>query len=206
MDRVMPVVDGYFNTLNRVTPIFHQASFMRLVNSWYNQPAMRNKTSWAAILVVAALGLRTALSADFTQDEVLERSQWADFCIANAQSAMTDLVMREDDLLGMQVLVALTTLFLNSRDPRPAGVLIGTAMRLAHRLQLHSTVADHMFSEEEIQQRRRVFWVAYTLDKARISSRGHEVPQTDIFFSRAYHSAQRLHRSRPTPMLISLYH
>ena len=45
---------------------------------------------------------------------------------------------RDQDLLGLQVLLALVLLYQESKDPRPATLLIGAAVRLIHRLRFQS--------------------------------------------------------------------
>lgn len=163
MEEVIPIVDHFFVTHNTVIPLFHQPTFMKMLNGWYHHQSSRDKATWAAIQIVLALGYRTP------QGTVVEAPplhiQKANQCLKNAQSVVSDLVTREEDLLGVQILLGIVLLFQNSRDPKPASVIIGTAVRLAHRLQLHSNEATRFYNPEEVEQRSRVFWIAYTLDK-----------------------------------------
>ncbi|KAM0425301.1 hypothetical protein ACHAPT_009357 [Fusarium lateritium] len=163
LDEVLPIVDHYFSTFNTVIPLFHQPVFMKMLHTWYNQPPSRDRATWAAIQIVMALGYRTPqLALADTQMVHVER---ADQCLRNAQTVVSELVTRDQDLLGVQILLGIVMLFQNSRDPKPASVIIGTAVRLAHRLQLHSSNAGDLFPVVEAEQRSRVFWIAYTLDK-----------------------------------------
>ncbi|KAH7259936.1 hypothetical protein NW759_002613 [Fusarium solani] len=163
LDEVLPIVDHYFYTFNTVIPLFHQPVFMKMLHTWYNQPQSRDRATWAAIQIVMALGYRTPqLALGETQMKHIER---ADVCLRNAQTVVSELVTRDQDLLGVQILLGIVMLFQNSRDPKPASVIIGTAVRLAHRLQLHSSNAGELFPAIEAEQRSRVFWIAYTLDK-----------------------------------------
>lgn len=182
----MPVIDHYFNTTNRFLPLFHQPTFMRRLTRWYTRATDRHTPSWAAILMVAALGLRSDIPLpndaypnhhlDYHQhnhdspDQGLrssakDRIQWADYCLRNAQSALPELATRIDDLLGVQVLLALVMVFCCSSDLASAGVLMGSAVRLAHRLHLHSKDSEQYFNAQEIQERSRVFWLVYIFDK-----------------------------------------
>ncbi|KAI9150365.1 NADH-dependent flavin oxidoreductase nadA [Paramyrothecium foliicola] len=163
MHELMPVVDHYFTTFNSVVPLFHQQTFMRMINSWFDRPGTRHKASWAAIQIVAAIGMRMPRTGQ--GDVGHDRITYANCCLRNAQSVVSELVNREDDLLGIQVLLGIVVLFQNSADSRPASVIIATAVRLAHRLQLHSNASRLYFSPEEAEQRSRVFWIAYALDK-----------------------------------------
>ncbi|GKU05366.1 transcription factor [Fusarium langsethiae] len=163
LDEVLPIVNHYFLTFNTVIPLFQQPEFMKLLRSWYNQPNTRSRARWAAIQCVMAIGYRTPqLSLTDSQAVHVEK---ADQCLRNVQSVVSELVTREDDLLGVQALLGIVMLFQNSRDPKPAGVIIGTALRLAHRLRLHSQEAAMNFPAAEAEHRSRVFWIAYILDK-----------------------------------------
>lgn len=163
MEEVIPIVDHFFVTHNTVIPLFHQPTFMKMLNAWYHHHTSRDKATWAAIQIVLALGYRTPREGN--ADTPSLQIQKANQCLKNAQSVVSELVTREEDLLGVQILLGIVLLFQNSRDPKPASVIIGTAVRLAHRLQLHSNEATRFYSPEEVEQRSRVFWIAYTLDK-----------------------------------------
>ncbi|KAM0245788.1 hypothetical protein ACHAP5_005107 [Fusarium lateritium] len=163
LDEILPVVDHYFSSFNTVIPLFSQHDFMKRLTTWYNSPNTRDRASWAAIQTVMAIGYRTPqLSLTDSQSVHIEK---ADQCLRNAQSVVSELVTRDEDLLGVQIILGIVMLFQNSRDPKPASVLIGTAVRLAHRLRLHSQEATMNFPAAEAEQRSRVFWIAYTLDK-----------------------------------------
>ncbi|KAF5679778.1 transcriptional regulator [Fusarium heterosporum] len=163
LDEILPVVDHYFSSFNTVIPLFQQHEFMKLLTAWHNSPNTRDRASWAAIQIVMAIGYRTPqLSLTDGQSVQVEK---ADQCLRNVQTVVSELVTRDEDLLGVQILLGIVMLFQNSRDPKPASVLIGTAVRLAHRLRLHSQEAAMNFPAAEAEQRSRVFWIAYTLDK-----------------------------------------
>lgn len=151
---------------------------MRTLTSWYNKPTDRSRPAWSLILTVATLGLRSELDlpAHHHRHQVglfslsQDKTRLADYCMRNAQSAMAELVSRGEDLTGIRVLLALATVFLDSLDLSPAVVLIGSAVRLAHRLRLHSKGSEQYFNEQENLERSRVFWIAYIYDKVRRSS------------------------------------
>ncbi|KAJ4247134.1 hypothetical protein NW762_013272 [Fusarium torreyae] len=163
LDEIVPIVDHYFITFNAVIPLFEQSEFMKLLTTWYNQPNTRDRATWAAIQIVMALGYRTPQLA-LTDNQTVHIEK-ADQCLRNAQTVVSELVTRDEDLIGLQILLGIVMLFQNSRDPKPASVLIGTAVRLAHRLRLHSQEAATRYPAAEAEQRSRVFWIAYTLDK-----------------------------------------
>ncbi|KAL3607654.1 hypothetical protein FPOAC2_02641 [Fusarium poae] len=163
LEEVLPIANHYFATFNTVIPLFQQPEFMKLLRSWYNQPNTRDRARWAVIQCVMAIGYRTP-QLSLTNSQALHVEK-ADQCLRNVQSVVSELVTRENDLLGLQALLGIVMLFQNSRDPKPAGVIIGTALRLAHRLRLHSQEAAMKFPAAEAEHRSRVFWIAYVLDK-----------------------------------------
>ncbi|KAI6783993.1 putative transcriptional regulatory protein-like protein [Emericellopsis cladophorae] len=167
LDHLMPYIDHYFDTFNRALPLFDQAVFMRMMRDWHHTDhPKRDRAIWAAILMVCAMGLRSPIPGDETPTiDQRARTDWVNRCMRNAQSVMSELVIREKDLLGVQVLLSLVCLFHNSSDSRPASVLVGTAVRLAQRLQLHSNASSRSYAPVEVLQRQRVFWIAYLFDK-----------------------------------------
>ncbi|KAJ5611403.1 hypothetical protein N7510_008122 [Penicillium lagena] len=162
-EEISPVIDHYFLNTNNLIPLFHRQSFMGLLDDWYGSPASRNRIKWAAIQIVMALGLRTIEpQAGDLFPSTIQRSNAH---LNNAQSALSELVICDEDLLGIQILLGIVILYQNSSDQRPASVIIASALRLGHRLLLHSSKSQQFFSEEEALQRSRIFWIAYALDK-----------------------------------------
>lgn len=55
---VLPIVEEYFLSTNRLLPLFDQTAFMQMLHGWYSTPAHHDDpTTWASINVVLALGL-----------------------------------------------------------------------------------------------------------------------------------------------------
>jgi Fungal specific transcription factor domain len=50
-------------------------------------------------------------------------------------------------------------------NPQPSFFLVAAAIRLAHSLGLHKRGTNFGMNASEIEQRKRVFWIAYMLDK-----------------------------------------
>lgn len=162
---IMPIIDHYFDHFAPIIPLFDQQPFMRMLHQWYMDPSTHNKAAWAAIQVVLAIALRTPTPEQLNGSGGSDRHHRANFFLKNAQSVVSDLVTRDRDLLGLQVLLGIVILFQNSSDTSPASVIIGTAIRLAHRMRLHSKERTEFYSPEENLRRQRLFWVAYILDK-----------------------------------------
>lgn len=190
LDEIMPVVEHYFHAFNSVITIFDQATFMRMLHSWYSQRGSHDRATWAAIQIVMALGYRTPKLG--TAETAQLQTQKANLCLKNAQSVVSELVTREEDLLGIQILLGIVILFQNSRDPKPASVIIGTAVRLAHRLQLHVNQSYQHLTVEEAEQRSRVLWITYSLDKV-INSQNNPYAKLLLTLARTFASVPRLH-------------
>lgn len=161
----MPVVEYYFQTQNHFFPLFHQASFMRLITKWYSPKSDQDRCTWAAILVVIALGLQHMSASSISDFGEAKRRSWINYCMKNSQSVLFELMAREEDLLGLQVILSLCMLFRDALVKKPAAMLLGMAMRLINALHLHSKDFAKHLSEEEVRQRSNVFWMANILDK-----------------------------------------
>lgn len=178
LEDALVVVHRYFTHFNPLIPLFSQPEFMCMLHKWYSSPASRERAEWACINIVLALGswipALPVHEIDFSRDE----AGFARY-MTNAQSVLAELVTREQDLLGLQVLLGLVLLFETTNDARPAAVLIGAAIRLAHRLRLQSGRDVRMrYPPEEELTRSRLFWIAYMLDKE-ISLR-HRTPSVQL--------------------------
>ena len=167
----MPVVDHYFDVSNQALPIFSQNRVMRLITSWYSKNPQRDKVRWSAILAVLALGLQSQVPGDAASQNYTRNLEWLDYCMRNTQSVIPELINRDEDLLGIQVILSLALLFRNSNDLRPSSTLLGMVVKLAHRMQLHSSDLAKYFDAEDSMQGSRVCWIIYTLDKVRLSRR-----------------------------------
>ena len=50
-------------------------------------------------------------------------------------------------------------------NPQPAFFLVAAAIRLSHSIGLHKRGSGFGLNPVEAEQRKRVFWIAYCLDK-----------------------------------------
>ncbi|KAM0263358.1 hypothetical protein ACHAQJ_001214 [Trichoderma viride] len=141
------------------------ASFTRMLHSYFASTCQQNpRAVWAAINIVLALGTRLPVSPSADLDLGSRDGQVAKY-INNVQSVLAELIARDVNLLSLQVVLGLVTIFHGLKDSQPSVVLIGTAVRLAHRLRLHSRDYQQHISPNEALERSRVFWIAYLFDK-----------------------------------------
>lgn len=166
---ILPIVDEYFSSTNRLLPLFDQTKFMQMLRGWYSTPDQRGSATWAAINVVLALGLLLQPHIDAGGGLTVAT------LIKNAQSVLDDIVTREEDILSAQIVLGLCILFQELADPQPASVLVATAVTLVQRLRLNSRSGQENLSQADVRQRDRLFWIAYVLDKS-ISLRAQQPP------------------------------
>ncbi|KAM5381561.1 hypothetical protein ACJA88_004636 [Fusarium oxysporum] len=156
LQEVMGVLERYFDSYRRYMPLFDKGSFMKMTVDWYSEDGRKELIPWAAINLVLAMTSR------IVDDVPIEEPKLAQ-CISNVQSVTTELMAWSGDILGLQVLLGMVILFQGTTNPQLAIVLIGSAIRLAQSMGLPSTRASD--DPDESAQRRRVFWIAYILDK-----------------------------------------
>ncbi|KAI0154593.1 hypothetical protein GGR57DRAFT_466103 [Xylariaceae sp. FL1272] len=157
---VLPPIEWYLRTSNSYLPLFNSSVLLNTVRDWYYKPHTRERANWAMINVVLAL-------AHHTGYEGPRGGSHATY-ISNAQSVLTEAISHETKLVHIQVLIGLSMLFKTAADPTPATVLVATAMRLAQKLRLNRR-SPHYLDHRERQQRERVFWLAYIMDRAMVA-------------------------------------
>jgi hypothetical protein len=190
LEEIVPIISEYFVNFNTVIPLFHQPTFMRMLHEWYSPNSRHDNAAWAAVNIVMAMAHRCMLRPGV---DLIAQGEKVSHCLRNAQSIVSDLVTREEDLLGLQVLLGMIVLFQGSRDTKPASVLIGTAVRLAHRMQLHTVESMQYFAPDVQMHRKRLFWMTYMLDKVRsIPTRKVQAEPTDSSFRTSACAARRL--------------
>lgn len=163
---ILPVVETYFRQFNTALPLFDQSCFTRMINRFYSNPSAGSKLEWAAINVVLAIGY---CARSIAGDDIALRFDDSKItnCINNVREQMDDILSRKDEIYGVQVLLGLAILHQGNVDQETPSTWVSTALRLAHRMQLHSKANLADYSSGVAQQRTNVFWIAYFLDKVR---------------------------------------
>lgn len=159
LQEVLPVVERYLATFNSILPLFHPATLLQTVKNWYQNPHSRDPVTWAIINVVLAVIHHTSGPNDW-----LPIGNTATY-LNNIKSVLTEIIMRDTGLANVQIVLGLAILFWSAEDSGPALILIGTALRLAHSLGLHTRKSSRHYSSTLALQRTRVFWIAYILDR-----------------------------------------
>lgn len=139
---ILPLIQSYFAKSNRVMPLFIEDKFISMLQKWHTDADQRTCAAWAAINVTMAFSLWNDASRKSPSDD-LSMGQ----CVQNAQSVLNNLVTRDQDLLGIQVVLGLVMLFQPGPNIRPALVLIAIAVKMAHRLRLHTRRGRELLDE-----------------------------------------------------------
>ncbi|CAM1507644.1 Fc.00g072850.m01.CDS01 [Cosmosporella sp. VM-42] len=166
---VYPLVDTFLGTVNSVLPLYNDATLLETVRLWYGAPSQRTRIAWASINVVMVLAQCCDQGLSEQSEDFVAES------VGKAQSVLTDLIMGDLKLDSLQVILGLVLSFQCMPNMRPAAVLISTAFRLIHEMGIHRREGYEGVSDPEALQRRRVFWVAYILDRD-ISMRTRQPP------------------------------
>ncbi|CZR65036.1 uncharacterized protein PAC_14936 [Phialocephala subalpina] len=153
--------------------IFNQRTFLQRFESEespYEDPAW-----WACINVVLALAhrFRAMVCLNSTEED---REAWGYF--QNALAVTTELTMLNHTLTAVQALVGMAIVVQGSPNPGPYASLTASAMRLAQTLNLHRSQEGSGLPRELVEERKRVFWVAYILDRD-VSLRTRRPPTQD---------------------------
>lgn len=156
------LIQEAFEGYNAVFPIFDQLSFLRAFEVRYPVDERDDVAWWACLNVVFALAHR--FRAIRTQDSDSEDFHaWG--YLQNALAVVAELTLLEPGLLAVQALLGMAVVLEATPHPEPCSVLISTAMKLAQRMKLHRRNQGSDLSSAEGEQRTRVFWVAYVIDK-----------------------------------------
>lgn len=152
----------YFENFNCMFPLFHEPTFMHLVDKHYSLEPYEGSGWWASLNVALAIGHRLRVMSNVVGQEEDEVA-WA--YLKNAMAVMTELTMRANDLLSVQALLGMALFLQGTPNPQPSFFLVSAAIRLAHSIGLHKRGSGFNLNQVENEQRKRVFWIAYLLDK-----------------------------------------
>ncbi|KAK5306061.1 hypothetical protein LTR99_001751 [Exophiala xenobiotica] len=160
-DEAISLVERYFKDFNSVCPLFSQHTFMSLLERQYSATPCESAGWWASLNTV--LAIITMLQAlDNAPPATMERSR--DY-FRNALAVFAELTIRGTDIIGVQALLAMALLMQGTPDPRPVAFFVASAMRLSHTLGMHKKESLYGLDPLEAEQRKRVFWIAYRIDK-----------------------------------------
>ncbi|KAH7033551.1 fungal-specific transcription factor domain-containing protein [Microdochium trichocladiopsis] len=160
---MQPVVDSYFANFNACYPLFDYATFAAMLEDYCGKHGdCRDEVTWAAISIVLALGLQSCSA----EKNCFEARGDEEVHLRNVQSVLPRLLMRTEDLRGLQVLLGLSFYVQRSPESLQAQFLVASAVKLAYRLGLHTTQDDLPWGRPHASvERQRLLWLVYILDR-----------------------------------------
>ncbi|KAJ3496022.1 hypothetical protein NLG97_g2975 [Lecanicillium saksenae] len=158
----LSLLTDYFENFNCMFPLFHQPTFMHLVERQYSSNPYQGSGWWASLNCALAIAHRLRVMSNLVPQEEDEKA-WA--YLKNAMGVFSELTMRNTDLLSVQALLGMALFMQGTPNPQPSFLLIAAAIRLSHSIGLHKRGSGFNLNPIEIEQRKRVFWIAYMLDK-----------------------------------------
>ncbi|KAL4926578.1 transcription factor domain-containing protein [Aspergillus undulatus] len=160
---VFSLLRDFFQTVNFIFPLYHEETFMQLVEWQYTQQTCDDAARWASINVIIALAYEYRFSNSQKSDKDREKA-WLYY--KNALSVFPELVLRRTDLLSVQALLGMAIFLRGNSGSQSTVPIITAAIRASHRMGLHREIPRPHLSLVEQQQRRNVFWIAYVLDQS----------------------------------------
>ncbi|KAI2623426.1 N-terminal binuclear Zn cluster-containing protein [Xylaria nigripes] len=158
----LSLLKDFFENFNCMFPLFHQPTFMHLVERQYSSNPYDGSGWWASLNCALAIAYRLRVMSNLVPQEEDDKA-WAH--IKNAMGVMGELTMRNTDLLSVQALLGIALFMQGTPNPQPSFLLVAAAIRSSHSIGLHKRGTGFNLNPIEIEQRKRVFWIAYMLDK-----------------------------------------
>jgi len=156
------LLKDFFENFNCMFPLFHEPTFMHLVDKHYSLDPYEGSGWWASLNVALAIAHRLRVMSNLVGSEEDDHA-WG--YLKNAMAVFTELTMRNTDLLSVQALLGMALFLQGTPNPQPSFFLVAAAIRLAHSIGLHKSGSGFNLNEVENEQRKRVFWIAYLMDK-----------------------------------------
>ncbi|KAF2222748.1 fungal-specific transcription factor domain-containing protein [Elsinoe ampelina] len=170
------LLKDFFENFNCMFPLFHEPTFMHLVHKHYSLEPYEGSGWWACLNVALAVAHRMRVMSNVSGSE---EDQLAWMYLKNALAVQSELTMRNNDLLSVQALLGIALFMQGTPNPQPSFFFVAAAIRLSHSIGLHKRGSDFKLNEVENEQRKRVFWIAYMLDKDMALRSGRPPTQDD---------------------------
>lgn len=157
-------IDVYF-ARQWLWPIIREARFRDQCEKYWSDPSGHDTTWYALYNVILALGCRACISCGTPKSFLeSEKEAWAYF--DNTISVQSDLMYQKTSLQAVQTFALMTVFAQGVGGPQPEYIYCAIAVRLATGLGLHKYAPKKWnLSDLEIEDRNRVFWGLYCLDK-----------------------------------------
>ena len=157
-DTLLKLVKESIRGFYSAYPLFDEAHFMSVIDSV--DSSIDDPGQWACLNVILALASQFQHE---TQDveSLYDPAEYFQTAFALSGPLMTMHVT----LWSVQALLGMALIVQGSPTQGPTSLLISAAMKIAHMMGLHRRCQNPSVSPAEIEERKRVFWIAYSLDK-----------------------------------------
>ena len=176
LSETLSLLKDFFENFNCMFPLFHEPTFMHLVRRQYSRDPYTGSGWWASLNCALAIAHRLRVMSNLVPQEE-DQKAWG--YLKNSLGVMAELTMRNTDLLSVQALLGMALFLQGTPNPQPSFLLVASALRLAHSIGLHKRGSGFNLSPAEAEQRKRVFWIAYLLDKDMCLRSGRPPAQDD---------------------------
>lgn len=106
----LSLLKDYFENFNCMFPLFHEPTFMHLVDKHYSKEPYEGSGWWASLNIALAFAHRLRVMSNLVPQEEDEK---ADQYLKNAMAVQVELTMRNTDLLSVQALLGIVSCFLS---------------------------------------------------------------------------------------------
>lgn len=158
----LDLIEETFSNYNRFLPLFDEEEFRAEFQLKYSTSSPTDAAWWACLNVALSIAYR--LRAIPKMDPTLENNL-AFGHLQNALSVVSDLLVCGRSLSAVRALAGMTCVLQGTPNPEPAAMLIAAALRLAHALNMHRESSMLGLTRAQAENRRRLFWKVYILDK-----------------------------------------
>ncbi|KAI1006761.1 ABC-transporter-regulating transcription factor [Podosphaera aphanis] len=161
-EECLSLLKDYFESFNSTFPLFHKPTFIHLVNRQYSQNPYNGSGWWACLNIALAIAHRhrTFDSVDPKGEENMARGY-----LKNVTAVYSELTISSTDLLSVQALLGMAMFICGTPNPHPTSFIVAAAIRSSHVIGLHKRGSGFNLNPIEIEQRKRVFWIGYMLEK-----------------------------------------
>ncbi|KAH0562606.1 hypothetical protein GP486_002712 [Trichoglossum hirsutum] len=103
-EEAFSLLKDFFDNFNCIFPLFHQPTFMHLVEKHYSNDPFDGSGWWASLNIALAIAHRLRVMSNLVPQEE-DQKAWG--YLKNALGVMTELTMRNTDLLSVQALLGM---------------------------------------------------------------------------------------------------
>ncbi|KAM3084212.1 hypothetical protein ACMFMF_001570 [Clarireedia jacksonii] len=175
-----PILQFLFDRLIPSFPVFNKRHFMERYERQYPVKCSDDPAWYACLNVCFAIASIiqkkdvhgvSAQSVNSQKSGKLEDLPWWKW-LRNAASTFVDLQLGQPSLTAVQAMAGLAFILETLPDSYPSSVMAAATLRLAQAIGLHRNLSDSGLDEDEIEQRRNIFWIAIIIERSIVTRHG----------------------------------